>query len=283
MSQQPTTIYLVSDATGTTLQGLASACIAQFEGLKINQRIWPLIRSERQIARVLDEISRDKGPVFFTFVDPSLRNRLQEFCESQSIPYVSVLDPMLLVLSTVTGHVPRGIPGLQHALDEGYFKRIDAIDYAMGFDDGQQTGEGLEQADVILVGVSRTSKTPTCVFLARYGIRAANIPYVPGSPIPDTVLALKEPLFVGLVESPDRLIQLRATRLRSNDTGRQMALFRNTYLDPEAVEAEVEESRRFFRRQGWPIIDVTKRSIEETAAEIQLLLQNRKKAGEPKP
>jgi regulator of PEP synthase PpsR (kinase-PPPase family) len=237
-----------------------------------------MIRSERQLARVLEDIEAAPGPVLFTLVDAHLRKMLTSFCDEHGLPCVSVLDPMLKAMALYTGLPTKGIPGLQHTLDENYFRRIEAVDFAMGFDDGQHL-EGIEQADVILIGVSRTSKTPTCVFLSRFGIRAANIPYVPGVPIPDYVLALREPMFVGLTESPDRLIQLRATRLKT-DTGRIPALAGNRYLDPEAVEAEVAESVKFFRQNNWPVIDVTRRSVEETAAEIMQLLQRRNKAAD---
>ena len=267
------TLHLLSDATGTTLQELARACVAQFDDVNVSERYWPMIRSERQLARVIEDIEAQPGPVLFTLVDPRLRQILVDFCHAHRLPCVSALDPMLKALATYTGLPTRGVPGLQRLLDENYFRRIEAIDFAMGFDDGQDL-EGIEEADVILIGVSRTSKTPTCVFLSRYGIRAANIPYVPGVPIPPHVLTLTKPLFVGLTESPDRLIQLRATRLKA-DSGKIPAMHGNRYLDPEAVEEEVAESLRLFHQHGWPVIDVTKRSVEETAAEILQLLQRR--------
>lgn len=267
------TLHLVSDATGTTLQELARACLSQFGDLQVSERYWPMIRSERQLQRVMEDIELQPGPVLFTLVDPRLRGLLVEFCQERRIPSVSALDPMLKALAGYTGLPARGVPGLQHALDENYFRRIEAIDFALGFDDGQSL-DGIEEADVVLVGVSRTSKTPTCVFLARYGIRAANIPFVPGVPIPPNVLLLPRPLFVGLTESPDRLIQLRATRLKA-DSGKMPPLHGNRYLDPEAVEQEVADSVKLFRQHGWPVIDVTKRSVEETAAEIMQLIQRR--------
>lgn len=272
------TLHLVSDATGTTLQELARACMAQFADLHVTERYWPMIRSEHQLRRVMDDIADQPGPVLFTLVDQRLRSLLVEFCQEHNLPSVSALDPMLKALARYTGLPAKGVPGLQHALDENYFRRIEAIDFAMGFDDGQDL-DGIETADVILVGVSRTSKTPTCVFLSRYGIRAANIPFVPNVPIPDHVLKLTHPLFVGLTESPDRLIQLRATRLKA-DSGKMPPLHGNRYLDPEAVEQEVADSLKLFRQHGWPVIDVTKRSVEETAAEILQLLQRRQARGQ---
>lgn len=269
-------IHLVSDATGATLQGLSDACLAQFEDIHPTQRFWPLVRSPKQLERVIRDIQDHPGPVFFTLVEEDLRKELQKACKALDIPCINVLDPIMRGLSSYTGLAGRGVPGLQHRLDKEYFDRIDAIDFALGFDDGQSF-EGIEEADIILVGVSRTSKTPTCIYLARQGVRAANIPLAPGIPFPHHVLKLKHPLFVGLTESPDRLIQLRSSRMKV-DT-RQAGLFENRYLDPEYVENEVQDARRFFREQGWPVIDVTKRSVEETAAEIMFLLQ-RKRADE---
>jgi regulator of PEP synthase PpsR (kinase-PPPase family) len=189
-----------------------------------------------------------------------------------------VLDPIIRGLSSYIGMPSKNIPGLQHELDREYFHRIDAIDFALSFDDGQNL-EGIEESDVILVGVSRTSKTPTCVYLARRGIRAANIPLVPGRGLPEHVLNLQGPLFVGLTESPDRLIELRNSRLRADSKDQRM-LFNNDYLDPEKVGEEVRQARRFFAQQKWPVIDVTRKSVEETSAEIMFLLQRRKTAKE---
>lgn len=266
-------IHLVSDATGTTLQGLSRACLSQFDGVKATERFWPLIRSERQMQRVLDDIALHKGPVLYTMVDPSLRKFLADGCKKLDVPCLPVLDPIIKSLSSYIGLVAKGIPGLQYALDEAYFQRIDAIDYALHFDDGQSM-EGLEEADVILVGVSRTSKTPTSIYLARRGIKAGNIPLVPTARFPEHILQLKKPLFVGLSESADRLLQIRTSRMKV-DMHRQGSLFNNAYTDPAEIEKEVEDARKFFRQQKWPIIDVTKKSVEETAAEIMFLLQKK--------
>lgn len=269
------TVHLVSDATGTTLQGVARACLSQFEGVEPVERFWPLVRSARQLERVIADIGDHPGPVLFTFVDADMRRMLQKACREIGVPCMAVLDPIIKGLSAYLGVPSRGIPGLQHLLDEAYFRRIDAVDFALSFDDGQML-EGLEEADVILVGVSRTSKTPTCIFLARQGIRAANIPFVPGVPFPDHVTRIKGPLFVGLTENPERLMHLRRTRLRADDGGVEG----NAYLDLDRIIAETKEARRYFSKHGWPVIDVTRRSIEETAAEIQMLLRRR---GDPGP
>lgn len=265
-------VHLVSDATGTTLQGVAEACLSQFEDIEPIQRFWPLVRSERQLSRVIDDIRDHPGPVMFTIVDSDIRRALQKHCKTLGVPCMAVLDPLIKGLSTYLGKTSKGIPGLQHTLDDAYFRRIDAVDFALSYDDGQNL-DGIEDADVVLVGVSRTSKTPTCIFLARQGIRAANIPLVPGVPFPEKLLGVRGPLFIGLTESADRLEALRRTRLRAGEG--DPTLFGNTYLDPDGIETEIREARRFFSRQNWPVIDVTRRSVEETAAEIQMLLLQR--------
>lgn len=274
------TVHLISDATGTTLQGLARAALAQFDGIHPTEKFWPMVRTPKQLDRVMAEIHEDPGPVIFTIVDREMRRRLQKLCHDLHIPCMPVMDPVLRSLSSYLGLPTKGIPGLQHALDEAYFKRIDAVDFALSFDDGQNL-EGIEDSDVILVGVSRTSKTPTCIFLARRGIKAANIPLVPHVPFPEKVLDLKRPLFVGLTESPDRLVQVRRNRLHA-DSEDAKHYQDNAYLDPDAVEEEVRSARRLFSKQGWPVIDVTKRSVEETAAEIFVLYQKYKKKLEGK-
>lgn len=268
------TIHLVSDATGTTLLGLSRAVLAQFEGVDPHQKFWPLVRTERQLDRVLKRIADNPGPVIFTFVNEKMRQRLRDHCDELHVPCVAVLDPIIHSLSTYLGMHAKGVPGLQHAMDDNYFKRVSAVDFAMHFDDGKDM-KGLKEADVILVGVSRTSKTPTSIFLARRGIKAANIPLVPGVPVPDEYFQHEKPLYVGLTAAPKRLQALRQTRLRAdkNDTA---AFAENTYLDEEKIEEEVRKARRLYTDHGWPVIDVTKRSIEETAAEIMALWQNRK-------
>ncbi len=183
-------------------------------------------------------------------------------------------------MSSYLGLPSRGIPGLQHALDDEYFKRIDAVDFALHFDDGRQQ-EGLEDADVILIGVSRTSKTPTCIFLARRGVRAANIPLVPGVPFPEELVSQWEkPLIVGLTESPKRLERIRRSRLNADDDHKQYD--ENDYLDFDKIEQEVRDARRLFNKHKWPIIDVTRRSVEETTAEIYSLLLRHKAAQKEK-
>ena len=267
-------MYLVSDATGTTLQGLARAALSQFEGINPVERFWPMIRSEMQLDRAIADIRKNPGPVLFTFVDKKLRRKLQSVCAELDVPCMPVLDPILRTMSSYLGLPSQGVPGLQHSLDEAYFKRIDAVDFALSYDDGR-TVEGLEDADVVLVGVSRTSKTPTCIFLARRGIKAANIPLVPHVPFPEEVAKLKNPLIIGLTESPKRLENLRRSRLNA-DNAAHKNYDGNEYLDLESIEEEIRAARKLFTKYKWPVIDVTRKSVEETTAEIYALLLRHK-------
>lgn len=267
-------LHLVSDATGTTLLGLARACVAQFEGVEPVQKFWPLVRTERQLEKIISRIQVNPGPVIFTLVDKKLRHRLQDVCDELDVPCVPVLDPIIRGLSSYLNLPAKGVPGLQHAMDENYFKRVDAVDFAMRYDDGQHL-DGLEHADVVLVGVSRTSKTPTSVFLARRGIKTANIPLVPGVDVPESAFSHERPLYVGLTEATDRLVNLRKTRIKNDDISKP-ALPENAYVDHDKIEDEVKAARALFSRHGWPVIDVTKRSVEETAAEVMALLQTHK-------
>ncbi len=266
-------VHLVSDATGSTLQGLARACLAQFENIHPIERFWPLVRTEKQLSRIIDDIKIHQGPVLFTMVDSNLRKILKRECKNMDVPCMPVLDPLIKGMSAYLGITAKGIPGLQHELNEAYFERIDAVDFALSFDDGQST-EGIEEADVVLVGVSRTSKTPTCVYLARRGIKAANIPLVPNVEFPHHVVKYKHPIFIGLTETPQRLAQLRTNRIKNeiND----IHLKGNEYLEIEKIEEEVKKARKLFSKYGWPVIDVTRRSVEETAAEIMVLIQRHK-------
>ncbi len=259
-------LHLVSDATGTTLLGLARACIAQFEGIEPTQKFWPLIRTQKQLEKVLGRIEENPGPVIFTMVNKKMRRRLQDRCEQLGVPCTAVLDPIIRSLQSHLGLTAKGVPGLQHAMDDAYFKRVAAVDFAMHYDDGKDMN-GLRKADIILVGVSRTSKTPTSIFLARRGLKCANIPLVPGVPIDPEKLKLDGPLYVGLTASPKRLVQIRRNRLNADEFD-EKHLQANTYIDEEKIEDEVRDARRMFSKNGWPVIDVTKRSVEETAAEI---------------
>jgi regulator of PEP synthase PpsR (kinase-PPPase family) len=263
-------LHLVSDATGETINSVARACVAQFDEVTPIEHFWNLVRTERQLDMVMDGVRDNPGLVMFTLVNETLRRRLQDTCREIQVPCIPVLDPLINALAAYLGLESQSQPGRQHALDAEYFGRIDAMDFALGHDDGQMAHD-LHESDVVLVGVSRTSKTPTCIYLANRGVKAANIPFVPGCPLPPELDELKRPLVVGLTKDPERLIQVRRNRLRLLNQGEETA-----YVDPEQVRAELTEARRYYSKRGWPVIDVTRRSIEETAAEVMMLLARRR-------
>ena len=268
-------IHLVSDATGTTLQGLARACLAQFEGVEPTERFWYLIRTPEQIEMVLDGVADEPGPVLMTLVNPDLRKILRDGGRRMKIPCVPVLDPIMNGLSDYLGMEGLNTPGLQYKMDDAYNQRIDALDYALHHDDGQIM-DGLDQADIILVGVSRTSKTPTSIYLANRGFKTGNIPLVPNVKIDDSFFTFSRPLYIGLTESATRLIETRKNRLVVE--GKDVSIYRdNAYLDEDAIKQEIKAARKLFSSHGWPVIEVTKRSIEETASEI-IAIYNRQKA-----
>lgn len=269
-------VHLISDSTGETVTTVARAAVSQFEDVVAVEHVWFFVRTRPQLEKVLAIIEALPGLVLFTLASPELRHLLQERCRALSVPCVPVLDSVMNALAGLLGSAGRPQVGRQHALDEGYFSRIAAVDFAMRHDDGQGM-ETLEDADVVLVGVSRTSKTPTCVYLANRGVKAANVPIVPEAATRlDALAGLRRPLIVGLTINPEALAQIRRNRqkmlgLEEGDAGR----FGGDYADVERIRRELVLARRLFARHGWPEIDVTKRSVEETAATIYQMLQVR--------
>jgi hypothetical protein len=263
-------VHLVSDSTGETLNAMAKAVVARFEGVIPIEHIYALVRTPRQLERVLEEIEAAPGIVLHTLVDPELRQMLEAGCRRVGAPQLGALDPLVKVVGGYLGAALSRKIGAQHALDSDYFERMGALDFAMHHDDGQGLDE-LERADVVLVGVSRTSKTPTCVYLAHRGIRAANVPLVPTQEPPELLSHLKHPLVVGLVVSPDRLVSIRRNRLQ------HLGVDPTTdYVDTDRVREETVRARRLFERLGWPVIDVSRRSVEETAAQVINLINERR-------
>jgi len=244
------------------VSSVARAATVQFDDIEPREHIWSLVRTKGQLDKVVAGIRANPGVVMYTLVDKNLRDILKAECLKLSLPCIPVLAQIVAELTTYLGIESSSLPGRQHELDEKYFSRVEAINFTLSHDDGQATWD-LQGADIILVGVSRTSKSPTCVYLAHRGFRAANIPFVSGCPLPPELEELKKPLIVGLTISTDRLVQIRKTRLQSlkqeEDTN---------YVDLEKVEEEILESRKLFTRNKWPVIDVTRRSVEETAANI---------------
>jgi [pyruvate, water dikinase]-phosphate phosphotransferase / [pyruvate, water dikinase] kinase len=273
MNERRINLHLVSEATGETVNTLARATTAQFESTQIIMHRWSLIRTSFQLHRVLEGIEHEPGPVLSTLVDHALRAELELMCQRLNLPVVNVLDPVMNMLQEYIGETATHRPGRQYIMNADYFKRIDAMHYVLQHDDGQAQ-PGLAEADVILVGVSRSSKTPTCFFLANRGIKAANVPLVPHAGVPEGLENAECPV-VGLAIDAQALIDIRRNRLRLIGTGGQTGTIRHTetdYVDEDAVKAELLWARRLCNRNGWPVIDVTRRSIEETAATVLHLM-----------
>jgi regulator of PEP synthase PpsR (kinase-PPPase family) len=282
-------LHLVSDATGETLNAIARATTVQFEPAEISYHRWSLIRTRFQLHRVLEGIEAEPGPVLSTLIDRALRLELDTTCQRLNVQVVNVLDPVINALQDVIGQQAEARPGRQYVLNADYFSRIDAMHYVLAHDDGQAQ-PGLAEADVVLVGVSRSSKTPTCFYLANRGIKAANVPLVPNLPIPSALGEIRCPV-IGLTLAPEALIDIRRHRLRliGGGGGHSGPIRADTseYVDEDAVRAELLWARRFCNTHGWPTIDVTRRSIEETAATVLQLMEawhnRRAKAAQAKP
>ncbi|MDP3906270.1 pyruvate, water dikinase regulatory protein [Novosphingobium sp.] len=255
-------LHLLSDSTGETLEAIAKAALAQFEGADVIRHFWPMVRSQQHLDRIMGDIASNPGLVFYTMASTELRGKLVERCRALGLPVVSVLDSAVEALESALGQHPRARPGRQHMMDEAYFARVDAIQFTIAHDDGVMW-EDWEEADIVLAGVSRSSKTPTSIYLANRGFKVANIPVVVESPPPTALFGLKHPLVVGLTTAPDRLIQVRRNRLLSLNQAPETA-----YVDQDRVVREVQYARRMFADNDWPVIDVTRRSIEETAAAV---------------
>jgi len=265
-------LHLISDATGETLITVARAAAAQYAKVTPVEHMHPLVRTQKQLDRVLAEIEEQPGIVLYTLLQENLVARLEQKCRDLGVPYLSILGPVLHLFQAYLGAESTHKVGAQHTLNAEYFRRIDALNYTMLHDDGQLTDD-LEEADVLLVGVSRTSKTPTSIYLANRGVKTANVPLVPGVLLSPGIERLKHPLIVGLYASPERVVQIRQNRLLSLKAHRDD----DKYIDREAVAEEIAASRRLCARHNWPLIDVTRRSIEETAAAILALLGERRR------
>src|SRR6266481_668394 len=265
-------LHLVSDSTGETLITVARAVAAQYANVTPVEHVYPLVRSQKQLDRVLDEIEEAPGIVLFTLLEKDLVGRLEAKCQQINIPSLSIIGPVMQLFEAYLGAATTGRVGAQHVLNAEYFKRIDALNYTMMHDDGQHV-EGLEDADIVLVGVSRTSKTPTSIYLANRGIRTANVPLVPGIPLPHQLENLTKPLVVSLHATPERLIQVRQNRLLSMGASSG----NDEYIDKQAVADEVAFARRMSAKLNWAQLDVTRRSIEETAAAVLKLYTDRQR------
>jgi [pyruvate, water dikinase]-phosphate phosphotransferase / [pyruvate, water dikinase] kinase len=262
-------LHLVSDSTGETLISVARAVMAQYEEVTATEHVSAFVRSRRQLDEIMAAVRKTRGIILFTLVDRDIREELQHRCDIERITCISVLGPVISAMGSFLGLEGRGEPGRQHMVNAEYFRRIAAMNFAIAHDDGHLSKD-LPNADMILIGVSRTSKTPTCAYLANRGYKAANIPIVAGIPIPEEVYDFKGPLIVGLTINPNRLIEIRKNRLLTLHDKNE-----SDYIDMDAIKEELTYARRLFSQRGWPVIDVTRRSIEETAAAI-LNLYNRR-------
>jgi regulator of PEP synthase PpsR (kinase-PPPase family) len=265
-------LHLVSDATGETLLAVGRAACAQYSTVSPIEHVYPLIRNLKQLEPVLADIEANPGIVLYTLVDPVLNDRLQKHCQERSIPCLSILSPVLSLFASYLGTETTPRVGGQHTLNAEYFRRIDALNYTLMHDDGQHA-ENLNEADVVLVGISRTSKTPTSIYLANRGIKTANVPLVPGIEPPTQLEQISKPLVVGLIASPERIVQIRQNRL----LGLNAHQSDSNYVDRQSVSDEIAISKKLCARHNWPVIDVTRRSIEETAAAVIALMQERRR------
>ena len=267
-------MHLVSDSTGDTVTTVARAGIAQFDGVVPVEHVWSFVRSPAQVEQVLSMVKALPGVVIFSLVSHELRNALQEGCRELKMPCVPILDSVFQALSSILGTETRQQVGRQHAMDDGYFSRSAAMDFMLQHDDGQCPWD-LNEADIVLVGVSRASKTPTCIYLANRGLKTANVPVVMDCPLPKELGELTKPLVVGLTINPEPLLQIRANRLRQMERGTTPRKLADDYTELERVRGELVYARRLFAKYDWPVIDVTRRSVEETAAAVFQLFQGR--------
>lgn len=261
-------LHLISDSTGETLMSAGRAVSAQFHSAMPIEHVYPMIRNQKQLQKVIDSIDEKPGIVLYTIVDEHLAEFLDLRCHAIGVPCVNVLEPVIGIFQTYLGTASRRRVGAQHALNADYFARIEALNFAMDHDDGQFP-ESYDEADVVIIGISRTSKTPTSIYLANRGIKTANIPVVPDVPLPESLYKATKPLIVGLVATSDRISQVRENR----ELGTTGGFDPRQYIDRATIMEELKYARALCARNSWPIIDVTRRSIEETAAAILALRQ----------
>lgn len=262
-------LHLVSDSTGETLTTIAKAASVQYPQIKAIEHVYPLVRTKRQLERVMQEVQSAPGIVLFTVVNRELTQELETKCRELKVPALHVLEPIMKVFESYIGAPQTPVVAGQHILDADYFSRIDALNFTMAHDDGRLP-EDLSQADIIVLGISRTSKTPTSIYLAQRGFKTTNLPLIPDVPVPAALTDAHSAFVVGLIASPDRIAEIRRNRVR-------FLADRNLdgYVDRDQIAEEVMYSKRLCAKNGWPVIDVTRRSVEETAATIIKLYHDR--------
>lgn len=271
MKEKRINLHLISDSTGETLSSVSRAVLSQFENVESNDFYWPLIRNKFQLEKVMEAITKDPGIVLYTILQDDLTELLKNHCYELQVPCIPVLSRIITEFSNYLGMNMSHTIGRQHILDEEYFSRVEAINYTLNHDDGQSTWD-LYDADIVIIGVSRTSKSPTSVYLSCRGYKTANVPFVTIDTIPDTLYDLKKPLIVGLTINPEKLVQIRQSRLTS--IGQDA---KTDYIDVESVKNEIAESRKLFSKLNCVTIDVTQKSVEETAARIIQLFRDKRK------
>lgn len=262
-------LHLVSDATGETLISISKAVMAQYEGISAQEHMHMLVRSSRQMRRTLQKIEMQPGIVLHTVLNPKLVDELDKRCAELKVPAIPVLDGIIKIFDQYLGADHKPMISGQHAMDASYFRRIDALNFTMEHDDGRLPAN-INDADIVLLGISRTTKTPTGIYLAQRGYKTTNVPLVPSLPFPKALLEPHDAFVVCLIASPDRIAEVRLHRsqmLSDKDL--------DDYIDRSQIAEEISYSRRICARNGWPVIDVTRRSVEETAATILQLKHDR--------
>lgn len=262
-------LHLVSDATGETLSAIAKAVIVQYSKVRGIEHVHSLVRTKKQMNRVYQVIESEPGIVLYTIVNPELARGLDDFCRTLNVPCVPVMASIMQVFESYLGAPSTPTVGGQHVLNAEYFRRIDALNFTMAHDDGRLPDD-LNDADIVIVGISRTSKTPTSIYLAQRGFKTTNVPLIPELPLTPQLENANNVFVVGLIASADRISQVRRNRVMSL-ADRDL----NEYVDRDVIEEEITYTRRLCSRNGWPVIDVTRRSVEETAAAILKHYQNR--------
>jgi regulator of PEP synthase PpsR (kinase-PPPase family) len=263
-------LHLVSDASGETLTTMAKAAVVQLSGAKPNRHMHPLVRNPKQLATVLQHIEAAPGIVLYTLMNPQLSALLEARCAELDVPCVAVLKPVLQAFESYLKMPSRAVVAGQHTLDADYFRRIEAMNFTLAHDDSQRT-EDLDKADIVLIGASRTSKTPTSIYLANRGFKTANVSLVPNISPPPNLHNLMAPFVVGLVASPERIAEIRRNRMLSLNSGKF-----NEYVDADVIKNEMAFTKRLCAQNRWQVVDVTRKSIEETAATIISLFEDRR-------
>ncbi len=264
------TIYILSDGTGETASTMIRAALVQYADVPINIVRCKNIRTEEQIDSLIEDVAEKKGMIAFTMVSPAMVKKVVEACGQKGIAYVDLMGPLLRVLDQYFGKSEGHQAGLLRAVDDQYFKRIEAIEYTVKHDDGKTVAD-LEQADIVLVGISRTSKTPLSIFLSHKGWKVANVPLVLGQQPPKELFEIDQRRIVGLTINPDSLNRIRKKRLEKfgQDPGGE-------YANMGHIQAELEMAKQLFKaNRRWPVFDVTDRALEETAAEIVRVVASR--------